>query len=147
MIFPFILEDIKARQRNSEEANTTRWPLKAVSCVVIQCIGKLDNLVYIYIEVYTLCVPIIPQQRAAGPALGWSTDIWICCGIGGTNSTWPLWKWQGVRGHCNVVLLSSWQGNHGYYTRVVPKNHKWRSHEWFWHHKCVISMVPEPARQ
>jgi hypothetical protein len=29
----------------------------------------------------------------------------------------------------NVVLLSSWQGNHGYYTRVVPKNHKWRSHE------------------
>jgi hypothetical protein len=29
----------------------------------------------------------------------------------------------------NVVLLSSWQGNHGYYTRVVPKNHKWRSHK------------------
>jgi hypothetical protein len=31
--------------------------------------------------------------------------------------------------NCNVVLLSSWQGNHGYYTRVVPKNHKWQSHE------------------
>jgi hypothetical protein len=35
-----------------------------------------------------ICVPMIPQQLAAGPAQGWSTEIWNGCGISGTNSIW-----------------------------------------------------------
>jgi hypothetical protein len=42
-----------------------------------------------------ICVPMIPQQLAAGPAYGWSTEIWMCCGIGGTNSILDIMHAQG----------------------------------------------------
>jgi hypothetical protein len=36
----------------------------------------MDVTVYLY-KLYILCVPLILQQLAAGPAQGWSTEIGI----------------------------------------------------------------------
>jgi hypothetical protein len=56
---------------------------------------KFTCVVLLYLSLVTsdnfashlvLCVPLITQQLPAGPAYGWSTEIWICCGIGGTYS-------------------------------------------------------------
>jgi hypothetical protein len=34
-----------------------------------------------------------------------------------------------------VVILSTWQGHHGYYTQVVPKNHEWvGKRNYLWRH-------------
>jgi hypothetical protein len=46
-----------------------------------------------------------------------------------------------------MLLLSSWLGNHGYYTLVVPKSLVASPLVIFGHHSCVISMVPLPAKQ
>jgi hypothetical protein len=46
-----------------------------------------------------------------------------------------------------MLLLSSWLGNHGYYTLVEPKSLVALPLVIFGHHSCVISMIPLPARQ